>query len=268
MPAPWWPIPLLLALLMVTAAPPAGGQPPSAPPAPSAPAATDAEACGAPAELLESGPLPAAAAAIAQGRLRVLAVGPASVLGPGTSGPAAAWPARLEALLATRLPPGTRVEVAARGGRGLTAADAAATIAAESAHPARPDLVLWLAGTVEAVRGLEVDEMVERLTEGLERLRADGGGDAVLVDPQFSRFLRANADVGPYREGLRAAAAAQGAPVFNRYDLMHHWAETETVDVERAPRAGRTAATDRLNDCLARALAAFILDGVAAARRR
>ena len=50
--------------------------------------AADDAACGAPPELLEPGaPLPATARAVAAGHLRVLAVGSASVLGLGTSGP-------------------------------------------------------------------------------------------------------------------------------------------------------------------------------------
>jgi hypothetical protein len=36
--------------------------------------------------------------------------------------------------------------------------------------------------------------------------------------------------------------------------------------VERAPKAGRVAATDRLNECLAHALAALLRDGAAEAR--
>jgi hypothetical protein len=38
------------------------------------------------------------------------------------------------------------------------------------------------------------------------------------------------------------------------------------VDLERTPRPGRVAAADRLNDCLARAIAAMISRGVAEAR--
>src|SRR4051794_13130288 len=93
--------PLLLALLL-----------PGLLLAPATARSEEGVACGAPAELMEStAPLPTTAQALAAGRLRILAAGSASVLGPGTSGPAAAWPARLEALLAARHP-GLRLEVA------------------------------------------------------------------------------------------------------------------------------------------------------------
>ncbi|MDO9708342.1 SGNH/GDSL hydrolase family protein [Paracraurococcus lichenis] len=220
--------------------------------------------CQAPAELLEAGaPLPAMLHAVQAGALRVLVVGGASVLGPGTSGPAAAWPARLEALIAERRP-GLRIEVVVRARRGISTAEAGALLAGEMAR-APAQLVLWATGTESAVRGREVDEMVDALNEGLDALRA-AGADAVLMDPQFSRFLRANANVEPYLDALRLVAAAHKVPLLRRWDLMRHWAETEQVDVERAPKPERVAATDRLNDCLAQAIAALLRDGAAEAR--
>jgi hypothetical protein len=227
-------------------------------------AAADPPGCGAPPELLEPGaPLPAVARAVTAGALRILVVGSASVLGPGTSAPAAGWPARLQAMLAARRP-GLKLEVLVRGARGATAADTAAMVREEFAR-APADLVLWQTGTVEAARGLEVDEMVEALHAGLDQVKA-AGGDAVLIDPQFSRFLRANANVDAYREALRLVAAAHGVPLFRRYEVMRHWAETDTVDLERAPRNLRTAVTDRLNDCLAQAIAMLLRKAVAEAR--
>ncbi len=57
------------------------------------------------------------------------------------------------------------------------------------------------------------------------------------------------------------------AGFFSRYDIMRAWAEAGTVDMERAQRDRRGAEIDKLNDCLARALGAFIRDGVEEARR-
>ncbi|MCO6416621.1 SGNH/GDSL hydrolase family protein [Siccirubricoccus sp. KC 17139] len=223
-----------------------------------------APACGAPAELLEPGvPLPAVARAAAAGRLRVLVVGSASVLGPGTSGPEAAWPARLEAMLAARRP-GIQIEFVVRGRRAATAQDSAALLKEELAKQPY-DLVLWQTGTVEAARGLEVEEMVETLHAGLEQVHA-AGGDAVLVDPQFSRFLRTNSNVDAYREAIRLVAAAHAVPLFRRYEVMRHWADAEEVDLERAPREARVAMADKLNDCLAKALVVLLRKAVAEAR--
>lgn len=227
-------------------------------------ARAQAYVCTAPPELLEAGaPLPATVRAVAAKSLRILVIGGVSVLGPGTSGPEAAWPARLQALLTARRP-GVTFEVVVRGRRGINTAEAGALLAAEMAKsPAQ--LVLWATGTVSAVRGLEVDELVEALNTGLDTLRA-AGADAVLIDPQFSRFLRANANVDPYLDAIRLVAAAHQVPLLRRWDLMRHWTETDQVDVERAPKAERVAATDRLNDCLAQAMVTLLRGGAAEAR--
>ncbi|MBX6376327.1 MAG: SGNH/GDSL hydrolase family protein [Acetobacteraceae bacterium] len=230
------------------------------------PAPEGAVACGAPAELLRAQqPLGGMASGIAAGRLRILAVGSASVHGPGGSGEAAAWPNRLEALLRERLP-GVRVEVQVRGGRGLTTTDQWALIAEVLKRGPRPDLVIWQAGATEVARGLPVEALTEGLLPGLDRLHTLGV-DTVVMDLQFSRFLRAHADVTAYREALAIAAAGGDAPLFPRYELMQAWAEAERVDLERTPRDRRTAAVDMLNDCIARALAEFLLSGVQEARR-
>lgn len=227
-------------------------------------AAAQGPGCGAPAEWLESPPLRATATGIATGRLRILAVGSASVSGPGVTAPAAAWPARLEELLRERRPD-LSLSFEVRGMRGTTAADQWRMI--EEALRAGPvDLVIWQAGMTEAVRGLPLDDMAGVMARGLERLHARGV-DAIVMGIQYSRFLRANADVDPYRDALRMLAAAGYAGFFSRYDIMRAWAEAGTVDMERVQRDRRAAEIDKLNDCLARALGAFIRDGVAEARR-
>lgn len=223
--------------------------------------------CGAPNESMEAAPLPGTVAALSRGELRVMVVGSASTQSGGTSGPAATWPERLKAVLGARIAPAS-LRIETFGGRGTTAADHARLIA-EATPALRPHLIIWQLGTVEAARGLPAEEMSDTVQEAIARLRATRGErtDVVLMDPQFSRFFRANADVEAYRDRLRLAAAASGAQVFSRWALMRHWAETDRLDLERAPRAGRVAVADELHDCLARALAEFILDGALRGRR-
>ncbi|PWS38269.1 hypothetical protein DFH01_02950 [Falsiroseomonas bella] len=234
---------------------------------PPAAAAGPEPACDVTPELIEAAPLPGTFAAIARGELRIMVVGSASTAGGGTSGPEATWPARLQARLATRLSP-VVVRLESFGRRGSTAADHARIIAAEAAR-FRPHLIIWQLGTVEAARGLPAEEMSEAVQDAAARLRAARGEltDLILMDMQFSRFFRANANVEAYRDQLRIAAAAAGAQLFSRWSIMQHWAETDTVDLERAPRERRMAVADALHDCLARALVAFIRQGVADMRR-
>lgn len=220
--------------------------------------------CDVPAEYLTlPRPFFATARALQAGTLRILVLGSGSVTGTGASTPEAAWPTRLQTLLATQYP-GRAVEVAVRGGRGINVNDHLALLR-DSPSGQEPALVLWQAGTVEAVRGMDPDEMTDAMLAGVERIRS-WGADTIIIDQQFSRFLRANTNIEPYREKLRLIAAAAGAPVFRRYDLMQHWVETGALDIERTPRREIAAAMDRLNDCLARAIAALIIQGAAEAR--
>ena len=220
------------------------------------PAARAAAPCPVPAEMLDAAPLPATARAVARGRLDVLVVGSASVNGPGGSGPEASYPRQLEGVLRARLP-GVRIELSVRGGRGLTA-EAQAALVAAALREAPRQLVIWQAGTVEAVRGLDIAEMTSVLGDGAALVRR-AGADLVIMDQQFSRFMRGNADVEPYREALRRVAAATGAGFFRRWDIMQAWAEADVVDAERAPREQQVAEVDRLNECLASALATLLL---------
>jgi hypothetical protein len=205
--------------------------------------------CEVPAELLDGTTLPRSRAAIAAGELRILLGGSATA---ESGGPGTAYHARLAALLQQENP-GLRVLVEARGQRGASAAESLALIMA--ALPGfRPHLVLWQTGTVEAVRSLEVDEFNETLSRGIARIRS-GAAEVALIDQQFSRFLRANADIERYRDAMRLIAAAEGVALLRRYDWMYHWVETGGPDVERAPRPERAATLAQLNECLARAIA-------------
>jgi acyl-CoA thioesterase-1 len=233
---------------------------------PVAPAHAEGPGCGALPEALDAGPLPGTAAAVARGNLRVMVVGSASTQGGGTSDPQATWPERFARVLPLRLP-NVNVEVRTFGARGMAAADHSRLLA-EQGPRLRPHLVIWQLGTVEAARGLSADEMADVVKTTAARIRTARGErtDVVLMDPQFSRFLRSNADVDLYRDRLRMAGAASGAQLFSRWDIMRHWSETERLDLERAPRQLRTRIADELHDCLGRALVEFVLDGVREAR--
>jgi hypothetical protein len=216
--------------------------------------------CDLPPEMLDNIALPRARAAILAGELRILVGGSATAESGGASPP---YHARIAELL-QQARPGLRVTVEARGQRGATAPESLALILA--AIPGfLPHLVLWQTGTVEAVRSLEVDDFNAALSEGITQIRG-AGADVALLDQQFSRFLRANADIERYRDAMRLIAAAEGVALLRRYDWMHHWAENGGPDVERAARPERAAALALLNDCLARAIVAQLRHSARLAR--
>ncbi|WP_160120328.1 SGNH/GDSL hydrolase family protein [Rhodovarius lipocyclicus] len=211
-----------------------------------------ANSCDVPPDLLDPTTQPRLPRALRGPEFRVLVGGSASV---EAAPPESAYPQRLAALLRERYP-GLDVRVEARGRRGANALEILALLA-PLLPDFRPHLVLWQTGTVEAVRGLPIEAMTDTLTTGIARLRA-GGAEVMVMDPQFSRFLRANADIDAYRDAMRLTAATEAVPLLRRWDWMRQWAEDGVLDMERAPREARAATLARLHDCLARGIMAQI----------
>jgi acyl-CoA thioesterase-1 len=90
---------------------------------------------------------------------------------------------------------------------------------------------------------------------------AKAQADLVLIDTQFSRFLRANADVGPYETVLQGLTGNPDVTLFRRFDLTQLWVGNGQVDLERASREERDRTIALLNTCLGEALARYVLTG-------
>jgi hypothetical protein len=233
----------------------------------------DAITCDLPADVTTPDtPLPHFAAALTSGKpVHILAVGSGSTVGDatGNAGPAfvfsrpnASFPHQMvDSLRADR--PTTLFDLTVKGARNMTAADMLGLLQ-EALSKQHFDLVVWQTGTVEAVRGLRPETMRDVLQIGIDAAE-QSGADVVIVDPQFSRFLRANTDIGPYESALQQVAAITSAALFRRFDLTEAWATSGQIDLETASRSTRDHTITELNTCLGRALAAFVLAGAAAA---
>jgi hypothetical protein len=238
-------------------------------PAPSCPAEDDVG--------LAAAQLPALAAALKPGRtVNILAVG-STVFGPQASAsaemstplgapPPAPSPTGFAWQMAHTLEAaikGLHVTFTFTGGHGLPADALLQRMRTELAHHSY-QLVIWQTGTVEAVDMTPPEDFYQTLTDGAAATNA-AGADLVLVDPQYSRFLEANANLVPYLEAMQAAGALPGVVLFHRFDLMRDWAESGELDLERAAKTDRPALAVRLHACLGRALARSLIADVAAA---
>ena len=231
--------------------------------------ATQPPACDQPAELTTpSAPLATVASALAKkAPVEILALGSGSTVGEGGGSggpaftfktPAASFPYRmLEALQALR--PAAQFHLTVKGGRNMTAEAMLPALRQELAS-GHFDLILWQTGTVEAVRGLRPDALSGVLQEGVAAA-ADAHADVVLVDPQFSRFLRANTDLTPYEAVLEQAAAMPDVTLFHRFDLTQLWVGNGQIDLEHVERDQRDQTVALLNTCLGQALARYVLTG-------
>jgi len=227
--------------------------------------------CDMPAELTTPAePLAHVAEAMAKkNALAILAIGSGSTVGDsgGASGaalafhaPEAAFPYKMMDALRT-MRPSVDFQITIKGGRNMTA-DGMLPILQQELTSHHYDLVLWQTGTVEAVRGLRPDGLHVVLQEGLDAVnKADA--DLVLIDPQFSRFLRANADLSPYETVLQQMTGYPAVTLFHRLDLTQIWVGNGQVDLERVSREERDKTIVLLNTCLGTSLARFILTGSA-----
>ena len=156
----------------------------------------------------------------------------------------------------THAQPSARVKVVNLAAPRQTARDAVGLLSRE-VLPLQPTLVIWETGTVEAVRGTDVDDFRETVQAGIDQLRA-AGVEVVLMNAQFSRDSDAMIHFGPYLTALRELADANEVPVFHRYGLMRYWAESGVLDLRTQDRDERRRLATRLYKCLGQSVADLV----------
>jgi acyl-CoA thioesterase I len=183
-------------------------------------------------------------------RFRIVVLGSASAQGVGASSPAASWPMRLEVLMRERNP-AMKFELTVKAKAYDTSRRMLARL--DEVIAERPHLVIWETGTAEAVRGLDIEDYVNVLREGIDRL-AETRTDIILVEPQFGRRSALLINYGPYLEAIRQAEAMRDLIIFPRYAIMRHWAKSDQIVVDNLPASMMTETADKVYDCLARLL--------------
>ena len=217
-----------------------------------------ASRCEVPHEMIEDdGEFAVTAAAVTRHQpLKIVAMGGAATAGSGASAAGAAYPMRLQSHLAAALP-GHAVTVVNKAAPRQTASEMAARFAAEVLAE-RPTLVLWETGTMDAVRGVDLDAFTRTLTDGIARLKA-GGADVMLVDPQYSPRTLSLMNLQPYLEAVHMVGDTARIDVFNRFDIMHLWIDEGRFDLTlKPPRL--TPEIDALYDCIGQLLARIIVE--------
>lgn len=188
-------------------------------------------------------------------RLDIAVLGTGSSALSGTDGAGKAYPARLQAALERRLP-GVTVNVVSLAKMRQTTADMAKTLE-KLLIDAKPALVLWQTGTVDAMRGVDPDEFRSQLEDGVEKLQA-GNADVVLINMQYSPRTESMINMGTYAEYMRVVARDRDVPLFDRLGLMRYWSDNGSFDLYAA--AKDSALAQKVHDCLGRALAALVIE--------
>jgi hypothetical protein len=187
--------------------------------------------------------------------LKIAVLGGTSSSLPGADGPSFAYPARLQAALAKRLP-GVDVKVEMNLRPRQTAEEMAESID-KLLLDQKPNLVVWQTGTYDAVRGTDPEEFRAAVADGVEKLQSNGL-DVVLVNMQYSPRTESIVAVSAYADAIRWVAREREVPVFDRLAIMRHWYEAGQFDLYAPTKDLKMA--KGVHDCLGRALGALIID--------
>jgi GDSL-like Lipase/Acylhydrolase family len=202
-------------------------------------------------------PLPHAAQAIAGKRLSVLVVGAGSSALPGADGAKKAYPGRLQAALEQALPQ-TKVDITSDVQPRRTAEDMAQALGSALAK-ARPQLVIWQTGTVDAMRSVELDQFSDALEQGISAAKA-ANADMILINAQYSPRTDSMIALGTYSDLMRRVAAQQEVPLFDRFAVMKAWSDLGIFDFYATTK--KLDMAEHVHNCIGRLLADLVLGAV------
>jgi hypothetical protein len=120
----------------------------------------------------------------------------------------------------------------------------------------KPTLVIWQAGTVDALDGVEPEDFRSTLSDGVAKIQA-AGADVILMNMQYSPRTESMLDVSVYADVMRAIAEQHGALLFDRLAIMHYWNDAGAFDLYTATKKYDIAR--RVHDCIGWALASQIV---------
>jgi len=190
-----------------------------------------------------------------QHRLDISVVGTGSSTLPGPDGMKFAYPARLEATLRQRLV-GIEIKVTAHVESRQTTAQMAAGLQKILAAD-KPSVVIWQAGTFDALSGVEPDEFRTSLDDGVDAIDA-ADADIDLMNMQYSPRTESMLSVGAYADVMRWVAQQRGTLLFDRLAIMRYWNDAGTFDLYSTTKNYDMARS--VHDCIGRALASQIIN--------
>jgi lysophospholipase L1-like esterase len=188
-------------------------------------------------------------------RLVISVLGTGSSSLPGPDGVHFAYPARLEDALKQQLP-GNEIKVTAHVLPKQTAANMVGELDKILAED-RPNLMIWQAGTSDAINGVETEDFRSNLEDGLEKIQ-NAGADVILMNMQYSPRTASMLDVSAYADMMRRVAQQRNALLFDRLAIMQYWNDNGTFDLYAATKKYDMAR--QVHECIGRALASQIIN--------
>jgi hypothetical protein len=188
-------------------------------------------------------------------RLDISVIGTGSSMLTGPDGARFAYPSRLEDALKKKLT-GIEVKVTPHVKSRATTADMAADLE-KILSDDKPALVIWQAGTADALNGVETEDFRSSLDDGVDTIQT-AGADVILMNMQYSPRTDSMLDVSTYADVMRWVAQQRNALLFDRLGLMHYWNDNGTFDLYTATKKYDMAR--QVHDCIGRAVASQIIN--------
>jgi len=188
-------------------------------------------------------------------RLDISVVGSGSSVLSGPDGARFAYPAQLEQSLRERLP-GNEIKVTAHVPSRQTTADMASGLQ-KILSDDQPALVIWQAGTVDALRGVEPEDFRTSLDQGIDAI-ATAGADVIMMNMQYSPRTESMLGISPYADVMRWVAEQHSIVLFDRLAIMRYWSDVGIFDLYAATKG--YAMARRVHECIGRALASQIIN--------
>ncbi len=188
-------------------------------------------------------------------RLDITVIGTGSSSLPGPDGARYAYPSRLEAALRELLK-GIDVKVTAHVQSRQTTADMDSAME-KILGDDKPSLVIWQAGTADALNGVEPEDFRASLDDGVDTIQT-AGADVILMNMQYSPRTESMLDVSAYADVMRWVAQQRDALLFDRLGIMRYWNDAGVFDLYAATKKYDMAR--RVHDCVAWALASQIIN--------
>jgi GDSL-like Lipase/Acylhydrolase family len=188
-------------------------------------------------------------------RLDISVVGSGSSSIAGPEGSHFAYPARLDDALKNQLA-GVEIKLTAHVQSRETTAVMVSGLGKILADD-KPSLVVWQAGTSDALSGVEPEDFRTSLDQGVEQIQA-ADADVILMNMQYSPRTESMLDVSAYADVMRWVAQQRGALLFDRLAIMHYWNDAGIFDLYTATKKYDMAR--RVHECIGRALASLIIN--------
>lgn len=175
-------------------------------------------------------------ALVGDAAVRVVAMGSSSTAGRGDVVPYPYWlEMYLRAAYVAKGYPNPKIDVLNRGKGSEEAPEELKRFEADI-FAEQPSLVIWQVGTNAVFHNYNIDEVAEKIAEGLELLGRHSM-DVLLIDPQYTPAMLFDdkADASERIISLIAAAAKAkaGVNLFRRWALMRHWHVHNDIALDR-----------------------------------